>query len=126
MGKHADDDLQRHQPSIENNAHKRAFARDAVFLGGLGCGGGRHFRIGMKSSILIFYPADFRPSCGDTKKNPFKSSGYLNEKHSCFNYTKRLRRNTGAGKTKNRALERYAVSVATAVRHGRSRVMQFV
>src|SRR6185437_7913516 len=96
------------QHRIETDTHKRAFARDAVFLGGLGCGS-RHLRIGRKVQSL-YSTRQTSKQAGRLPKKPFKSAAYLNEKHSRFDWPRTCdampRR-----QTKNRALDRYAVSI---------------
>ncbi|MFM0307111.1 hypothetical protein P0D71_04870 [Paraburkholderia sp. RL17-383-BIF-A] len=95
VGEHADDDLQRHQYRIKRNTDKCTFARNAMFFGGLGSGGGRHLRSGLEEVQSLHSTRRIRRRVADAKKIPFKSAAYLNEKHSRSSFAKYMRQPQG-------------------------------
>ncbi|WP_193727395.1 hypothetical protein [Paraburkholderia atlantica] len=87
--------MQRHQHGIDRNTRKGTFARNALFLGGLGDRGGRHAEKAERS-IVVIVPASNRSRREARGKTFLKSVAYLNEKHSRSSYLKHMRQQPGA------------------------------
>jgi hypothetical protein len=117
MGKHADHYLQRHQHSIETDTRKRAFARDAVFLGGFGCGS-RHLRMEGKFNPYILL-GGLRSEQPDAKKI-LLNQPLIGTKSILVSTSQARATQCGAGKQKTAPLTGTRFPLTAAARHKRA------